>query len=177
MYGMRALDQQGTRDIGKQNNHNRIDPKYSEPSNQYFTPSMSLSLPLSGHVQAKSRNSPCYPYPTIRVTPTLALVSFALFSSPHQLLSMPSPLFPRHSLRTNLSGTSFMTTRDTLARNPQTYFAAMLRMQTPTTPSSGTDTSVLSGSGGGGGEEDATGGGSCSSGVEFFIDRDPTHFR
>ncbi|CAM9552196.1 unnamed protein product, partial [Scytosiphon promiscuus] len=36
----------------------------------------------------------------------------------------------------NLSGTCFVTTRDTLARNPHTYFAAMLRMQPPTTPGS-----------------------------------------
>ncbi|CAN0093241.1 unnamed protein product [Ectocarpus sp. 12 AP-2014] len=97
----------------------------------------------------------------------------------------------------NLSGTSFMTTRDTLARNPHTYFAAMLRMQPPTTPGStsvrsGSTSSASaaaeeesSGSGGttNGGTPAAAGGGgggsssSASDGVEFFIDRDPTHFR
>ncbi|CAN0374273.1 unnamed protein product [Ectocarpus fasciculatus] len=92
-----------------------------------------------------------------------------------------------------------MTTRDTLARNPHTYFAAMLRMQPPTTPGSasarsGSTSSASaaaeeesSGSGGNmnGGTSAAAGGGgggsssssSASDGVEFFIDRDPTHFR
>ena len=103
-----------------------------------------------------------------------------------------------------------MTTRDTLARNPHTYFAAMLRMHTPTTPPGGGG----SGSGGGGsgrtsvasasGDEDKSGtpvaataagageispgaaaaaadptssSSSAGEGMEFFIDRDPTHFR
>eukprot|EP00903_Cladosiphon_okamuranus_P019876 g18269.t1 len=86
----------------------------------------------------------------------------------------------------NLSGTLFMTTRDTLARNPHTYFAAMLRMQAPTTPGSGSASTSIASAGGdeenGGGA--AAGGGLASAsssslgdGVEFFIDRDPTHFR
>lgn len=76
-----------------------------------------------------------------------------------------------------------MTTRDTLARNPHTYFAAMLRMQAPTTPGSGSGSTSIASAGG---DEDnnsgtpAAGAPSASSsaeGVEFFIDRDPTHFR
>eukprot|EP00904_Undaria_pinnatifida_P006272 jgi/Undpi1/2775/HiC_scaffold_14.g06152.m1 len=79
------------------------------------------------------------------------------------------------------SGTSFMTTRDTLARNPHTYFAAMLRMQPPSTPSSANTSLASSGGGGSGsggcGDDDAAPGSSSTDGVEFFIDRDPTHFR
>lgn len=87
------------------------------------------------------------------------------------------------------SGTLFMTTRDTLARNPHTYFAAMLRMQAPTTPGSGSGSTSIASAGGDddnssgtpAGAAGAAGGGASSSasgdGVEFFIDRDPTHFR
>ena len=74
-----------------------------------------------------------------------------------------------------------MTTRDTLARNPDTYFAAMLRMQPANTVEGewdGGSSSPASGVGGPGGDDDASAGSSSSSnGVEFFIDRDPTHFR
>lgn len=83
------------------------------------------------------------------------------------------------------SGTTFMTTRDTLSRNPHTYFAAMLRMQPPATPGSG-GSGLGAGSGGGGSAGAGTGDGepppsssssTLSHGAEFFIDRDPTHFR
>ncbi|CAN0378545.1 unnamed protein product [Pylaiella littoralis] len=114
----------------------------------------------------------------------------------------------------NLSGTTFITTRDTLARNPDTYFSAMLRMQAPTTPGSSNgsgSTTIASasvedeesnnnddnnsinnsnsnnnpplaeGEGGGRaarvGRSGSTSSSSSSDGMEFFIDRDPTHFR
>ncbi|CAN0315345.1 unnamed protein product [Ascophyllum nodosum] len=88
---------------------------------------------------------------------------------------------PSERVTLNLSGTLFMTTRDTLARNPDTYFAAMLRMQPANTVEGewdGGSSSPASGVGGPGGDDDASAGSSSSSnGVEFFIDRDPTHFR
>ncbi|CAM9327371.1 unnamed protein product [Choristocarpus tenellus] len=71
----------------------------------------------------------------------------------------------------NLSGTSFVTTRDTLMRDPCTYFAAMLRMQPACSSSEGVSAAIGEEEGGCGGD----GGGNTS--CEFFIDRDPTHFR
>lgn len=91
-------------------------------------------------------------------------------------------LYPLGLLGNYTSGTLFVTTRDTLARNPDTYFAAMLRMHPP--PDDGCDSGSSSaanggggGSGGLGGDDSAAGSSSSSNGVEFFIDRDPTHFR
>ncbi|CAM9562374.1 unnamed protein product, partial [Phaeothamnion confervicola] len=59
------------------------------------------------------------------------------------------------------SGTLFETTRDTLTRDPHTYFAATLRLQPPETAAA-----ANTARGGDGMEK-----------LEFFVDRDPTHFR
>ncbi|CAM9323801.1 unnamed protein product [Chrysoparadoxa australica] len=55
-------------------------------------------------------------------------------------------------IRLDLSGTEFVTTVDTLLRDERSYFCAMMRLQAPLED----------------GQEPRT---------EFFIDRDPTHFR
>mmetsp|Transcript_2270 Transcript_2270/g.3230 ORF Transcript_2270/g.3230 Transcript_2270/m.3230 type:complete len:204 (-) Transcript_2270:112-723(-) len=58
---------------------------------------------------------------------------------------------PLDRVTINLGGTLFMTTRETLMNDERTYFAAMLRMKSFTNSNSQPE--------------------------EFFIDRDPTHFR
>jgi BTB/POZ domain len=83
-----------------------------------------------------------------------AMITAACNGAPHAHTLEQTLRAASKQVSLNLSGTVFITTRDTLERDTRTYFAAMLRMALPPPPP--TEPPAVS---------------------DFFIDRDPTHFR